>query len=308
MEFIDLFSGCGGMSKGFELAGGNCKGFVEFWKPAIETHELNCGGELIGKDITQIKEDVIEKYKGVDVIIGGPPCQGFSLAGRRKKEDLRNRLFEEFVRFVKIIRPKYFVMENVPGIASMKNEDGTNIITEIFEAFVKEGYDVDCKVLCAENYEVPQKRRRAIFIGNRLKNKNNYPDFIDNKVFLREVLNLPYAQVEEIQHIYEKTSKKKNYMISFVEEGKNYGTFRSNYIKPRIDGFSGTITKSGRYIHPIFNRLLSIREHARIQSFPEDFRFCGTMKQKYEQIGNAVPVLMAKAIAEVIKEDLHGQS
>lgn len=131
--FIDLFSGCGGMSTGFTNAGFKCVGFVEFWRPAIDSHLQNCEGVLIGEDITQIKDSEIEKFKGTDVIIGGPPCQGFSMAGKRNQGDQRNRLFEEFVRFVKIIEPTYFVMENVQGIGSMKDVDGELIIKDIFK-------------------------------------------------------------------------------------------------------------------------------------------------------------------------------
>jgi len=297
------------MSKGFELAGFECIGFVEFWQPAIDTYLKNCKGELIGKDIIQIKDVEIRKYAGmVDVIIGGPPCQGFSMAGKRNVRDVRNKLFLEFVRFVKIIKPKYFVMENVPGIGTMMDEDGKFVINEIFGYFKKIGYSVDVKVLDSSNYGVPEKRKRAIFIGNNQGKKNSYPKFSGKKVFLREVLNLPYVKDEKIQHVFEKVKKKKNYIFSHVKEGENYGLFKSTFKKLRSDGFACTITKSGRYIHPRYNRIISVREAARIQSFPDDFMFCGTTRQMYMQAGNAVPVLMAKAIAQEIKGCLNGKN
>jgi len=302
MRFIDLFAGCGGMSKGFELAGMECVGFVEFWQPAIDTHLRNCGGNLIGRDITQIRDEEIEAFRGnIDMICGGPPCQGFSMAGKRDQNDKRNRLFMEFVRFVRVIQPTYFVMENVAGIGSMLNPDGKSVIREIFEEFGKIGYSLQCKVLNASNYGVPETRRRAIFIGTYLGGNIEYPKFTGKK-FLKEVLDMPYSQVEDIQHIYDKVSTEMNYKFSHVPEGKNYGLYKSNYKKLVMDGFSCTITKSGRYIHPIYNRLLSVREEARIQSFPDDFVFCGSVKEMYMMIGNAVPVLMAMAIGKKLEE------
>jgi len=305
LKFIDLFAGCGGLSKGFELAGFECIGFVEFWQSAIDTHLKNCTGRLIGKDILDIKDSEIIKFKGVKVIVGGPPCQGFSLTGKRDPNDSRNRLFLEFVRFLRILRPEYFVMENVPGIGSMVNLEGKSILGEIIGYFNKEGYKVDIKVMDSSNYGVPQKRKRAIFIGNRVDKENKYPGF-KGKVFLKEVLDLPYKEIPEIQHVYEKAAIKKSYTFSFVKPGGNYGTFRSNNRRLIMNSFSYTITKNGRYIHPVFNRLISVREAARIQSFPDDFMFVGGKETMYAQIGNAVPVLMAKAIAQEIKGCLNG--
>ena len=306
ISFIDLFAGCGGMSKGLELAGMKCVGFVEFWRPAIDTHLNNCGGKLICEDITQIKDNEIRKLSGkIDVICGGPPCQGFSLAGKRDINDSRNRLFVDFVRFIRIIKPKYFVMENVSGIGSMKNPNGELVLKEILESFEKIGYKVDVKVLDSSNYKVPEKRKRAIFIGNNQGKENSYPKF-NGKVFLKEVLNLSYNQDEKIQHILEKIKKKKNYIFSHIKEGNNYGLFKSTFKKLKMNNFACTITKSGRYIHPEYNRLITVRESARIQSFPDDFKFNGTTRQMYMQIGNAVPVLMAKEIGSEIMRCLNG--
>jgi len=306
VRFLDIFAGCGGLSKGFEMAGFECLGFVEFWQPAIDTHLKNCRGNLIGKDILKIENSEIEHFRGkVDVLIGGPPCQGFSMAGKRDPRDPRNRLFMEFVRFVRIIQPEYFVMENVFAIGSMRNPEGKLVLKEIFDCFMKVGYKVDVKVLDSSNYLVPQKRKRAIFIGNRIGKKNVFPGF-KGKVFLKEVLDLPYEEIEGMQHIYEKVATKKSYKFSFVKPVGNYGAFRSNNRRLIMNGFAWTITKGGRYIHPIFHRLLSVREEARIQSFPDDFVFVGSKENMYAQIGNAVPVKMAEAIAEEIKGCLNG--
>lgn len=305
-KFIDLFAGCGGLSKGLELAGFECVGFVEFWQPAINSHLNNCKGVLIGKDITQVSDTQISKFKGkIDVICGGPPCQGFSMAGKRNVNDPRNRLFLDFVRFIKIIEPKYFIMENVAGIGSLKNPEGELVLKEILGCFKKLGYETTVKVLDSSNYKVPEKRKRAIFIGNNQGKENKYPEF-KGKIFLKEVLDLPYEQDTTRQHILEKTKKKKNYIYSHIEEGKNYGLFKSTFKKLRMNGFSCTVTKSGRYIHPEYNRLITVREAARIQSFSDKFEFSGTVRQMFMQIGNAVPVNMAKAIGETIKGELNG--
>jgi len=295
-KFIDLFAGCGGMSKGFELAGMESVGFVEFWQPAIDTHLNNCKGKLIGKDILQIKDEEIVQFKGkIDLICGGPPCQGFSMAGKRDPKDPRNKLFLEFIRFIRVIQPKFFVMENVPGIASMKDADGESVFNQIITLFEREGYRVDCKVLDSSNYGVPEKRKRAIFIGNNVGIKNAYPEFI-KKVFLKEVMNLPYEENEETQHVYQKVATERSYQFSHVKPGETYGAFRSTNKRLLWDGFACTITKNGRYIHPVYHRLISVREAARIQSFPDDFMFTGGKETMYAQIGNAVPVKMAEAI------------
>ncbi len=303
MKFIDLFAGCGGMSKGFELAGFECVGFVEFWQPAIDTHLNNCEGDLIGKDILKIEDKELEKFRGkIDLIIGGPPCQGFSMAGKRDPKDPRNKLFLEFIRFLRVIKPKFFVMENVQGIASMRDADGDAIFNQIMKLLEVEGYKVDVKILDSSNYGVPEKRKRAIFIGNNQGKKNEFPDF-QEKVFLKEVLvDLPYDEIEEIQHIYEKVATQKSYKFSFVKPGETYGAFRSTNKRLKLDGFACTITKGGRYIHPVYHRLISIREAARIQSFPDNFMFTGSKDNMYALIGNAVPVNMAKAIATKLKE------
>lgn len=163
------------------------------------------------------------------------------------------------------------------------------------------------KVLVSSNYGVPQNRKRAIFLGAFSGSPINYPAFKEKK-FLKEVLDLPYSQDFEIQHIYETNATKNNYKFSYVKQGDVYGSFKSTNKKLKMDGFSCTITKSGRYIHPIYNRFLSVRECARIQSFPDTFKFVGSIQDMYGQIGNAVPVKMAEAIAEEVMEALNGQN
>jgi len=310
MNYIDLFAGAGGFSKGFELGGFENAGFVEFWPIAIETFKENFKrSPQIGKDIVDVKDKVLKKFAGkVDVIIGGPPCQGFSMAGKRDPKDPRNSLFMEFVRFVEIIRPKVFVMENVSGIISMKTSSGDYVLNIIIKEFDKRGYEIRAKVLNSVNYGVPQERKRIIIIG---KEKNNskikeicYPEFKGKIARLSSVLNLPYKEIKEIQHVYSKATRKNLIRYAQVKPGQVFRKFKSAGIKLRMDMPSCTITKSGRYVHPIYNRYCSIREVARIQTFSDDFVFKGSIDDMYGQIGNAVPVLMAKAIAEVIKKGM----
>lgn len=161
---IDLFCGCGGFSKGFELAGFNIKFGIDLWEDAIETYHYNFPGAVVlNEDITKVGgEDILRrsglKEKNVDVIIGGPPCQGFSVSGKRLIDDERNKLYKNFVRIVSEIKPKVFIMENVPGLVRLF--DGV-FGTQIIEDFSSIGYKVKMDILNSDNYGVPQKRTRV---------------------------------------------------------------------------------------------------------------------------------------------------
>lgn len=174
---IDLFSGAGGFTLGMAWAGCNVVGHVEHSDMCLETYECNKerGGfensELIGKDITAIPDDHIkafrEKHGHIHCIVGGPPCQGFSTSGKRDPKDPRNSLFIHFVRFCRIIEPDVFIMENVPGMKSMRTAKGENCLQIILQAFKEVGYSTDWAILNAANYGVPQTRRRIIIYGMR---------------------------------------------------------------------------------------------------------------------------------------------
>lgn len=299
MKVIDLFAGAGGFSEGFRQAGCSIEGFVEFWKPAIETHELNFPeSKLIGEDITAVSEEIIKKFKA-DIIIGGPPCQGFSMAGKRDPGDTRNTLFESYLKFVEILKPDYCVIENVKGIYTMKAKDGEHIFNKILKGFGDLGYEIRAKILNASNYGVPQARQRVIFIAAIPGKGIRYPKPTKERKTLQDVLNLPYEPNKATNHVYE-FNKKLFIKAHYLEQGKRYSTFHSAGRKLTKEKLAPTITKSGRFIHPNFNRLISVREAARIQSFPDSFMFKGTLREMYGQIGNAVPPAMAKAIAEAI--------
>ena len=175
---LDLFSGCGGMSLGFEQAGFEIKLGIDNWNDALLTFKNNHkNSNILENDLSLLEPSEIG-IDSIDVIIGGPPCQGFSIAGKRIIEDDRNDLYKSFVRFVDYFKPKAFVMENVPNILSM--EKGV-VKSKIIKDFSSLGYNVNCQVLMSSDYGVPQNRKRAFFVG--LKNNENFefPQLIDKR-------------------------------------------------------------------------------------------------------------------------------
>ena len=170
-KLLDLFAGCGGLSTGFEMSGYKIALAVEKDEWAAETYSFNHPDtKVITKDIRKIRKikALLPKQKNVDGIIGGPPCQGFSLSGKRDKNDPRNSLFMDFVRFVTELQPSFFVMENVPGILSMKTVKGELVRKVILDEYNKAGYNATFKILNAAEFGVPQTRTRVIFIGIRI--------------------------------------------------------------------------------------------------------------------------------------------
>ena len=325
--YIDLFAGAGGMSLGFNNAGFKNLLAVEFNKDFAETYKKNFPEHnLIVDDIKNITEkqiyDIIKNEK-VDVIIGGPPCQGFSIAGnigRNFIDDDRNRLFKEFVRFVKIIKPKIFVLENV---AAMERHNKGNTIKEIVSSFKEIGYDIKYKVLNAVNYGVPQERRRIFIVGTLGKNNFEYPKEINNIVSIKEAIDdLPKLGNGESSEIPNHTAMKHSIQMlekmSYVPDGGN-----RNDIPEKLRPKSGDSRKYIRYnskkpsfcvtgdmrkiFHYSQNRALTCRELARLQTFPDSFIFLGNAGKVQQQIGNAVPVSLANKIALQVKEVLDNE-
>lgn len=329
IQFIDLFSGAGGLMRGFMNAGFAPVFSVEIWRPAIETHMLNYPNvPLLDCDIREIKNDQLEQYKGmVDVVVGGPPCQGFSTIGKRLVKDPRNELVFEFIRFVDVIQPKVFLMENVRGLLS---SDGGKIKEAIEEEFRAKGYKVQSKVLCAADYGVPQLRNRVFFIGVRtdLDIEPSFPKATHNKstyVTVGEAIGDLVGKENTVpNHVPMKHNKIVEARISCIKEGEGipreglpedvaHGS-RSDYIENEIKNFSHVYRRLSRFrpattmvpghnafpLHPTENRSLTVREAARIQTFPDDVTFCGTRQDQCIQVGNAVPVLLAEKLAEHI--------
>ncbi len=337
---LDLFCGCGGMSLGFEKAGYDVLLGIDIWKDALETYKFNHhNSNVLCADMLTLTGDDVSTHLGsktVDVIIGGPPCQGFSVAGKRIVDDERNKLYKGFVRMVAYFKPSAFVMENVPNILSI----GEGVVKQsILDDFQELGYQVETKVLLASDYGVPQNRRRAVFVGLR----NGVFDFniptVEHKVTTEEALGdltegsipnkspYPIAPSCDYQRLMRASSnviwnhditlhnEQTKRIIAMVPDGGNYKDLpkdlqetrkvhiawtRLNSQKPSI-----TIDTGHRHhFHYKWNRVPTVRESARIQSFPDDFVFLCSKTSQYKQVGNAVPPIMAQAIAEHLKKQL----
>lgn len=343
LNAIDLFCGCGGLSYGFEKAGYNILLGIDNDAKALETFELNHkGSKTICGDITKVTymDDIkpLLGDKAVDVIIGGPPCQGMSLSGPRKFDDPRNKLYLTYIRLVDEIQPKAFVIENVPGLVGLF---GGQIKDSIIQRFSEMGYNIQYKILCASDYGVPQNRKRVVFVGIK-KGYFEYPDAIWEKISCSMALSdLPTLENElgredmpyltEPQNRYQKIMRKgsvlvKNHIaaahsdkvkriISLVPDGGNYKDLPEEYINSRnfhvawtrfaSDKPAPTIDTGHRHhFHYKYNRVPTVRECARLQSFPDCFVFLGNKTQQFRQVGNAVPPLMAQCIAEQLKKAL----
>lgn len=325
--YMDLFAGAGGMSLGFDNAGFKNLLAVEFNKDFAETYKKNFPRHnLIVDDIKNVTEqqiyDIIKNEK-VDVIIGGPPCQGFSIAGnigRNFIDDDRNRLFKEFVRFVKIIKPRVFVLENV---AAMERHDKGKTIKEIVSSFKEIGYDIKYKVLNAVNFGVPQERRRIFIVGTLGENNFEYPQEINKIVTVKDAIDdLPKLENGETSEITNHTAMKHSAQMlekmSYVSDGGNRNDIPENlrpksgdsrkYIRYDSKKPSFCVTGDMRKIfHYSQNRALTCRELARLQTFPDSFVFLGNTGKVQQQIGNAVPVLLASKIALQVKEVLDNE-
>ncbi len=304
-NFIDLFSGAGGITQGLSQAGFNPVASVEINPIASATHKRNfpnchhfCG------DIQDFKSEDWLRQTNCDqihIVSGGPPCQGFSVAGKRDPKDPRNRLFYEFIRVVSEIKPWYVVMENVPGILTIKKG---KVKQAIFDAFNSIGYSVSVAILESAAYKVPQIRPRAIFIANRFSLKNPYPQaqLLPEQYLSIEsaISDLPdYSRIPEINHEWTRHSKEYMERIAKVPPGGSlYKTYADAFKRQYPGQPSMTVKENhgGTHIHPYLNRVISAREMARLQTFPDSFIFEGSMKKAMWQIGNAVPPLLAKNI------------
>lgn len=342
LNVLDLFCGCGGLSYGFESAGYKIVLGIDNDKKALETFELNHNGaKSICGDITQIHAVDIDSATGgqpIDVIIGGPPCQGMSLSGPRKFDDPRNKLYLSYIRLVEEIKPKAFVIENVPGLVSLF---GGQIKDSIIERLTKLGYTVTYKILCAADYGVPQCRHRVVFVGLKDK-KFSYPEPLKAQVTCEMALSdLPplidtlgtdeqeYATTAQNayqklmrkhskcvrNHIAATHSEKVKSIIALVPDGGNYKDLPEEYRWSRNFHVAWTRFNSKKpaptidtghrhHFHYKYNRVPTVRECARLQSFPDNFIFLGNKTQQFRQVGNAVPPLMAQAIAQRLLEEL----
>ncbi len=302
---VDLFSGAGGLTLGFEEANYNSILGIEHDEDAAATYEHNFeNATQINEDIRKVTSDDVKEVIGnneIHILLAGFPCPGFSIAGERNPEDERNFLYQEIIRLIDTIDPWFVVMENVPGITTI--EDGKAYDT-ILKEFENAGYPLATQILEAADYEVPQIRSRSIFIGNKFGVKNPYPKkVLSEEEYLECDKAISDLKQEErdssINH--EWTNHRENTIerISKVNPGESlYDSYKDAWKRQYPGSPSMAIKENhgGVHIHPELNRCISAREMARLQSFPDDFYFKGRMKRTFVQIGNAVPVNLAKHI------------
>lgn len=349
---IDLFCGCGGFSYGFQQAGFDMALGIDMWKDATVTYKHNISGaQVINDDITSVSvADILKKARmkveDVDVIIGGPPCQGFSVSGKRMIDDPRNKLYKSFVEIVDEIRPKVFVMENVPGLIRLF---GGKVKEQVLSDFSAIGYRVDVQQLSSDDYGVPQQRKRVFFVGlNEQKISKDvdfvFPkaeygeglksvvtckdaisdlDFVPDDVSMGEDIPYEIPAQSEYQRLMRKNSNSiKNHsitihkeqtknIIAMVPDGGNYKDLPEELQSTRKVHIAWTRMNSQKpcftidtghnhHFHYKENRVPTVRESARIQSFPDRFEFIGIKTSQLKQVGNAVPPLMAEAIAKQV--------
>ena len=362
IKTIDLFAGCGGFSCGFEQAGFDVISAVEFDKDIAKSYALNhTNTKMIADDIKNVDNDKVFKFKEADIIIGGPPCQGFSMAGARIRngfiDDPRNYLFKHYFNVVKIVRPKIFILENVKGILNLHKGKIFLEIKKLFEEpknFDGKSYKIQYIVVKAREFGIPQNRERVIIIGSQIdfsldeeikKTKEliikDNPYFFKNVTVWEAISNLPkpteggivtnLKYVNEYQkylksetnntynHIKTNHSKKAIERMAKVKINENFTVLNEN-IKTvhsgsygRLDpmGIAPTVTtrfdtpSGGKFTHPYENRTITPREAARIQSFPDDFKFYGSKSCICKQIGNAVPPKLAFFFATMIRRILN---
>lgn len=388
---FDAFSGAGGFSLGFEMAGFHIAGALEIDEWACQTFQYNHkDAVVINKDIELMSDtDIKKKMKGVDidVVLGGPPCQGFSICNRNAGDpkDPRNTLFNQFIRLGKIFKPKLMIMENVPNLLAAKTHDKTNVIEIIKNELMGMGYYVDYSILEAVDYGVPQIRKRLFVVAAKNKLDNPFPnpthsilgnrDLFSSRLLACPTLwdaisDLPGINACEGSEEMDYTLDAKNdYQVMMREgskvlfnhkammhskriierfESMKWGDSTSDvpeHLKPFKRNGNGEISSKvydqnnrrlhpnrqshtipasfyANFVHPYRNRNFTPREGARIQSFPDRYRFLGkptVVSQKlleregrteekhlcqYNQIGNAVPPLLAKAVADNILKQL----
>ena len=351
-KVIDLFAGVGGLSLGFENCGFDVILANEYDESIAAAYSKNHPStKMIVGDITALDlQEVFGSLSGkVDVVIGGPPCQGFSQKGQRKTiHDERNFLFKYYVKVVDLVKPKYFLMENVPNLLTAENGYFKKEIEELFNNM---GYSLNMGVLNASDYGVPQNRRRAIIIGKLNGDAPHLPapqenlvtvwDAISDLAFLEsgegeECQNYPEKPQTEYQkelrvgstklhnHVATKHSEVALERLAMIpenagkevlpEEHLTKSIYSGTWTRMRKDEISVTITtrfdtpSSGKFTHPFLNRAITVREAARIQSFPDTFVFTGNKGSQMKQVGNAVPPKLATAIAAQIMNDIKEDS
>ncbi|MGB7412922.1 MAG: DNA cytosine methyltransferase [Thermosynechococcaceae cyanobacterium] len=323
---ISLFSGGGGLDLGLSLAGFDFKyssDTVQYYCDTISYNFPHCTAEAM--DVTELKGDYIKekiKSENVSLISGGPPCQAFSILGKRGSfSDLRGQLVFEYIRLINEIKPEAFIFENVPGLLTLNNGEDWRKLYYHFE--VETGYEIRSEILNAASFGVPQIRKRVFIVGFRQSSQFTFPEpkyknpldinllnqnllpWLPSKLALENVNDLHNHDIrihgDRVRNRYEE-----------VEPGKRDKVDHTDRIDPEKP--SGTVlvgSKAGGgrpFIHPYLPRHITVREAARLQSFPDWYKLLGTSTAQYRQIGNAVPPLLAFEIGKAIQATLRKSS
>ena len=314
LTVVDLFCGCGGLTTGLTQAGIDVLAGIDIWDKAIDTYISNhehhglCKNLVNYKPVDFIKDTNIIDF---DVLVGGPPCQGFSMAGKRDNKDPRNSLFMEYIKYLNYFKPKAFIMENVVGILSMKTQTG-ELVKDIILEELSVNYECSYYKLSSADFEVPQNRKRIIFIGFRkdLNIKPTEPNTINakNHIPVKTILD-DKSKIDKKYFLSEKAlngiRRKKALM---KEKGNGFGAQFLDFDKPSYtiparywkDGYDALVKYSETEI-----RRLTVKELAKIQTFPEDYDFKGSDREIIMQIGNAVACKFAYHLGKYISEILN---
>lgn len=338
MKIIDLFCGIGGLSLGFEQVGFEVIAAIDMWKDAVVTYNHNRKDKVAKvetvEDFNENELFEIIASQKITGIIGGPPCQGFSTVGRREVDDPRNKMYLEFYKAVKIANPNFFVIENVKGMLTLNKGA---FVKDLIERFGPNGlgYNISYQLLNAADYGIPQNRYRVFYVGIKGKEfkfpepynfqltaKDGISDLegSDNEHYGSEPQNAFQKEMRgkckhPINQDYTDHTQQTIDIISQVPDGGNirdlprevWQVRKYNKAFERMGTFKpcNTIDTGHRnYFHYAEPRIPTVRESARIQSFPDDFEIVGTRGSQYKQVGNAVPPMLAKIIAEEIRKNL----
>ncbi len=335
VSVIDLFCGAGGLSFGMENAGAEIIAGFDNDASALETFKKNHpSASSYNVDLAKSISN-INNFKGIDLVVGGPPCQGFSISGKRDPKDIRNQLYKAYYEILKKLSPKVFILENVPNMISM---DKGKFKEEVISSLGELGYNISVQVILASDYGVPQRRRRVFFFGCKdhtfeLRPRSQKKGEITCKDAISDLPDLDLDNGEKYtsnskseyqkhmrlkssgvwNHVLTNHSEQTKSIISLVPDGGNYkdlptqlqNTRRVNIAWTRYssDKPSFTIDTGHRHhFHYEFNRVPTVRESARLQSFPDHFIFLGSKTNQYRHVGNAVPPLLAQEILFQIQE------
>ena len=346
---IEVFSGAGGLSVGASMAGIEIIGAIEIDKYAADTFQKNHpNANVIVSDIRNVKELTFnEKKSEQKILLGGPPCQGFSRSNKinRTKENPNNWLFKEYLRFAKLWKPDWFVLENVQGLVD--TEKGM-FLEQILKGFKEIGYTTNFKILNAKDFGVPQNRERLFIVGSLHNEPFEFPEptLSGNLITVKDALNdlpnlingnpnieLNYKRNKPSEYAIalkgqlkkcsnNGVSRNQDYVLKryeHIEQGQNWssipeslmGTYKDasrchSGIYHRLDENKPSVVignyRKNMLIHPTQNRGLSVREAARLQSFPDSFKFHGSLDSQQQQVGNAVPPLLAKEVFKIISK------